>query len=232
MAICWSIVPSNDWNHFRSDDPKRASNSVFDHDLFAGSALGGGVPVILPPMSTGIDELIERFDGFIFSGGDDPKTEPFGVETHSKVTPVLDDRQRFETELMTILNEHPEIPVLGICLGMQMMALCHGGVLNQHLPDTHTSHSEHWSAEHAIDSIDEGIIKSGSVWSMHRQAVDDSGTMRVISRSSDGIIEAIDDPACSFYLGVQWHPERTTNIDLGQGVINQLVKAAKRYGQS
>ena len=56
--------------------------------------------------------------------------------------------------------------------------------------------------------------------------------MRVLAQSSDGVIEAVDDPNRSFYLGVQWHPERTTDAHLGQGVIDQIVEAAKSYRQS
>lgn len=212
----------------RKDRPTAYSTMTYTQGVIAA----GGLPVILPPMNGGYEGLVQRFDGFILSGGDDPKTEPFGVPTHAKVTPVLDDRQRFETELIASLAKHPEIPVLGICLGMQMMALCSGGVLNQHLPDTHESHGEHWSKEHAIDSADEAVLKSGSVWSMHRQAVEDPGTMRVLAQSSDGVIEAVDDPNRSFYLGVQWHPERTTDAHLGQGVIDQIVEAAKSYRQN
>jgi len=197
---------------------------------------GGGIPVILPPMERAMDgvmdgvmdELIDRFDGFLLSGGDDPRTEGFGVATHHEAVPVLEARQSFETRLIASLSEHPETPVLGICLGMQMLALCRGGALNQHLPETHKAHATHWGHTHRFDSIVGGVLPHGQVYSKHRQAVSDPGTMRVVGRSPDGLIEAIDDPNRAFTVGVQWHPERTDDPELGQGVINLLIEAAKR----
>ena len=186
----------------------------------------GGVPVILPPTPGRIDDLISRFDAFIFSGGDDPKTEPFGHPTHTHALPVLEPRQSFETELINELSNHPEVPVLGICLGMQMLALCRGGTLNQHLPDTHSSHASHWDAPHKVVSNDESAIPSGSVYSMHRQSVTDPGELRVLATSPDGIIEAINDPSRAFTLAVQWHPERTQDPNLGQALFDNLILSA------
>ena len=195
----------------------------------------GAIPVILPPMpmdsasshadSDYIADLVLRFDAFILSGGDDPKTEPFGTPTHAAITPVLDARQSFETQLIHALADSPQTPVLGICLGMQMLALCNGGKLNQHLPDTHQAHETHWGHNHSIKSLDEASLVSGSVYSKHRQAVSDPGTLRVLAVADYGVIEAIDDPSRAFTLGVQWHPERTEDSNLGQGVINALVEA-------
>lgn len=187
----------------------------------------GGIPVILPPTPGNVDDLISRFDAFIFSGGDDPKTESFGSPTHKSAIPVLDDRQAFETQLINELNNHPEIPVLGICLGMQMLALCNNGSLNQHLPDTHDSHEIHWNHEHEIQSTNETIVSSGTVFSSHRQAVLDPGTLRVLATAPDGVIEAVDDPTRAFTLAIQWHPERTTDQSLGQALFNKLIQSAK-----
>lgn len=189
----------------------------------------GGIPVILPPTPGRVDDLLGKFDAYILSGGDDPRTESFGSPTHPAATPVLKLRQAFETELINELSKHPQIPVLGICLGMQMLALCRGGTLNQHLPDTHPSHASHWDAPHKVQSIDESRLPSGTVYSMHRQAVSDPGDLRVLATSPDGIIEAIDDPSRPYTLAVQWHPERTEEFDLGQAIINNLIKHAIEY---
>jgi putative glutamine amidotransferase len=196
----------------------------------------GGIAVILPPMTQHSKRtttaLLSSFDGFILSGGDDPQMESFGTPTHQASTLVLPDRQSFETNLIQELNARPEIPVLGICLGMQMLALCNNGQLNQHLPDTHEDHQVHWEHDHEIISIENSILPSGTVYSKHRQAVSDPGKMRVIATSHDDIIEAIDAPDRAFTLGVQWHPERTENDELGQGLIDQLVEAARIYRSS
>lgn len=190
-------------------------------------AQAGGIPVIIPPMIDSIPDLIGHFDAFILSGGDDPTTESFGESTHPKSTPVIEPRQSFETELIAQLDQHPEIPVLGICLGMQMLALCRGGSLNQHIPETHPTHAQHWKETHQIISTDQTVLPSGQVWSAHRQAVSDPADLRVIATSDDGIIEAFDDPNRAFLLAVQWHPERTANPDLGQCVFNKLIEATR-----
>ncbi len=195
---------------------------------YAQSVLdAGGMPVILPPSPGDVSDLIERFDGFMLTGGDDPRTEPFGHPTHEAAVPVLEDRQRFETQLIGELDKHPEIPVLGICLGMQMLALCRGGVLNQHLPETHETHAIHWDHEHEIISTHPELIASGTAWSGHRQAISEPGDLRVLAHAPDGVIEAVDDPNRKFTLGIQWHPERTADRELGQGLFDRLVQAAK-----
>jgi len=191
----------------------------------------GAIPVILPPIpptSSGPDTiatLTTRFDAFILSGGDDPKTEPFNAPSHPEITPVLDARQSFETALINQLHNNPQIPLLGICLGMQMLALTTGGSLNQHLPDTHPTHADHWKNDHPIISANESILPSGTSFSAHRQAVADPGTYKVLATAPDGIIEAIHDPTAKFRLAIQWHPERTQFAPLGQNLFNKLIAA-------
>ena len=186
----------------------------------------GGVPAILPPIEQLSPVELARFDGFVLSGGDDPQMEPFGGVTHPKSTPVLEARQESETRLLGYLNETPDKPLLCICLGMQMLALSRGGRLNQHLPDSHPdTHQIHWGEVHEIRSADETILPSGEVWSSHRQAVDDPADLRILARSTDGVIEAVDDPTRVFTLGIQWHPERTANDALGIDLFRRLVTA-------
>ncbi len=188
----------------------------------------GGLPVILPPTSSDpeqITDLIARFDAFILSGGDDPRTEPFGVPTHQSITPILPERQAFESELINQLHTNPEIPILGICLGMQMLALCSGGSMNQYLPDTHENHADHWDNTHPIHSLDETILQSGTVMSYHKQIITDPGRYQTLATAHDDIIEAIHDPDAKFRLAIQWHPERTNSPALGQALFDQLIQA-------
>ena len=186
----------------------------------------GGEPVHLAPMGAGVCDF-GRYDGFVLTGGDDPVMEPFGAATSEHAVRVLPERQAFETELLGYLDAHDGVPVLGVCLGMQMMALTRGGTLNQHLPDTHETHAIHWEHEHEVRSVDEGVLVSGVVRSKHRQAVDDPGGYRVIARAPDGVVEAIDDPGARFRFGAQWHPERTGFEPLGYGLFARLVDAAR-----
>ena len=187
----------------------------------------GGVPVVLAPLPGTAEPLIARLDAVVFTGGDDPRTEPFGVPTDPRTTPLHPDRQAFETELLTQLGDHPRVPVLGVCLGMQMMALVAGGSLDQHLPATLSSHARHWDHDHAIAPEPGADLPRGTVHSRHKQAVADPGRCRVTARSDDGVIEAIDDPARLFYLGVQWHPERTDHAPLGQALFERLIAACR-----
>lgn len=192
----------------------------------------GGVPVLLPPNIAMVEEYLRRCDGFVFTGGDDPRTEPFGAPTHAKANPMHPLRQEFETRLLARLQAG-DVPVLGVCLGMQMMSLAAGGKLDQHIEDNLPSHAEHWGAEHAIAPIasaspDPRFQFSGVVQSKHKQAVTDAGSLTPIATSGDGVVEAVIDDARKFYVGVQWHPERTQDAAVGQRLFDELVKAAGR----
>lgn len=197
----------------------------------------GGTPVPLDKGDAVGDRAAEfaaRYlalcDAIIFTGGDDPATERYGEPTHPAAKLVHPDRQRFEEALLAALDEARQRvkPVLGICLGMQMMALHRGGALHQHLPDVLATAAEHQNDhQHTLEPAPGAGLPRGAVASWHHQAVRDAGRLRVIARASDGVIEAIDDPARGFYLGVQWHPERTSDPKLGQELFDRLVKAAR-----
>ena len=182
---------------------------------------GGGTPIILPPLIGEESKYISICDGFVFSGGDDPNMERWGVSTHPSATVVNKQRQDFELTLLEKLQTLPEIPVLGVCLGMQWMGLIAGGTLDQDLSSPIAEN--HADTEHAI----EGTIGFGIVHSHHHQAMTTSGNLMVAARADDGMIEAIQDESRNWYVGVQWHPERTTDEMLGQGLFDQLVAAAQ-----
>lgn len=209
----------------------------------------GGTPLLLVPPTAALDDAAlaagaQRFvalcDAIVFTGGDDPATERYGEPTHPAAKRVHPDRQRFEEALLGALDADEKArakPVLGICLGMQMMALHAGGSLHQHLPESCATAAEHMDdRRHAIEPAPEAggtrpaaaILGPGEVTSWHHQAVRAPGRLRVVARAPDGVIEAVDDPARPFYLGVQWHPERTPDPRLGDGLFRGLVHAATR----
>jgi putative glutamine amidotransferase len=193
----------------------------------------GGVPVILPAIVEAIGPMLEHLDGVVISGGDDIDTRPFGVALHPQARVMHPQRQAFELALLAALDTRRQTPVLGVCLGMQLMGLHAGAGINQHLGDTiPTTADDHRNdAPHEIHwlSADLGVatgLPAGRVASNHHQALLTPGSLRELARSPDGVIEAVDDPSRPFYLGVQWHPERTADRGLGLGVFERLVRSA------
>lgn len=211
-------------------------------------AHAGGIPLLLPHEVELAPHYARLCDGVILTGGADPRMENFGCMTDARANVMDSRRQAFELALLAAMDAEnaaalpgmPEKPVLGICLGMQLMALHHGGSLDQFLPDTlgDKAGAHQNDQAHPLLVTDNGsalALPSGPtaarVTSSHRQAVCDAGKLRVIARAEDGTLEAIDDPKRNFYLGVQWHPERTepgTDHPLGWGLIRRLVEAARK----
>jgi putative glutamine amidotransferase len=191
----------------------------------------GGLPIYLAPDPALIPSYLMLCAGVVLTGGDDPSMEPFGVATHPKAKPIHPLRQQFELALLNALAQTPAIPTLGICLGMQLMCLHAGGTLDQHLPDTTATHELHRLTTHRVpappaDSAYANAFHAGTVLSNHRQAITSVGpALRILARADDGIIEAVASESRPFYLGVQWHPERTDDPATGQAVFDALVRS-------
>ena len=185
-------------------------------------------------MAPHVDAYLDLCDGLILTGGVDPDTTPFGQRLHAKARVMDPIRQRFETALLDAGRQR-DTPVLGVCLGMQLLALHAGGTLNQYMPDTmsaeavalHINNNRHAVRILAKDSPLGGSIGYEVVVSSHRQCVADPGAMRVIATAPDGVIEAIDAPARRFCVGVQWHPERGEDGPLNRGLIRRFVQACE-----
>lgn len=198
----------------------------------------GGVPMYLAPVVSAIPDQLRVVDAVVLTGGDDPRTEAFGVPTHPAATPLHARRQEYELALLAAL-EGSAHAVLGVCLGMQLMALAAGGELDQHLPDTlregaRAHRADGGAGAHALtlDEAAAGVLglsdaATGEVCSHHHQAVRHAGHLHVLARHADGTIEAIGQRGARYFAGVQWHPERTSDPALGQGIIAALVRAAR-----
>ena len=198
----------------------------------------GGRAVLITPDDPGTD-VLESLDGIVFAGGGDIDPSNWGAEPH----PATDsDPFRDASELMLMRAALAAgLPVLGVCRGLQMMAVATGGSLHQHLPDL-VGHDRHRAAAGtdplAVDSSAFGrhdvVLTPGSatrallgprltVNSFHHQAIDDPGRFTVTGRCpEDRVVEIIEDPDRPFALGVQWHPERTGDLR----VFAALVEAA------
>jgi len=200
----------------------------------------GGRAVLITPDDPDPD-VLESLDGIMFSGGGDVDPAHWGAEKHP-ATDADPLRDTAELILMKAALER-DLPTLGVCRGMQVMAVATGGSLHQHLPDL-IGHERHRAAPGtdplAADASAYGrhdvVVKPGSqaqallgshltVNSFHHQAVDDPGTFTPTGWCPDDrVIEIIEDPRRSFALGVQWHPERTGDLR----VFAALAEAAAR----
>jgi putative glutamine amidotransferase len=199
-------------------------------------AAGGGLPMMMAQDLQLAGDYARRLDGVIFTGGMDLRMEPFGQTSHPAIRPLDPQRQAFETALLAALDQLPHKPVLGICLGMQMLAVHSGGRLHQYLPEQLMAPQVHRGNFHAVclQSVQTVLLNGCAslpqrelVRSNHQQAVRDPGRLRVVARAADGIIEAVDDPARPFFLGVQWHPELGGQGELNLGLIARFVAACR-----
>lgn len=187
----------------------------------------GGAAVLLAPIVDAIAEQVERCDAIVLTGGDDPRMEPYGEPTHPKATPVDEQRQSYEERLLAHLAESaPDLPLLGVCLGMQMMGLAAGAGLDQHMPESCDPTGRHWDGTHHVQ-ISGVLGESGPVFSRHKQCLSDAGSLEVMAVADDGVIEGVVDRDRPFHVGVQWHPERTDG-GLGAGVFGVLLDAVRR----
>ncbi|MCX5652310.1 MAG: gamma-glutamyl-gamma-aminobutyrate hydrolase family protein [Planctomycetota bacterium] len=191
-------------------------------------AAAGGVPVLLPTIAALREEMLDRVDGVVITGGDDIDVSKFGIPLHPKAECMAAERQEAEFALLRALDARPDKPVLGICLGMQMMGVHRGNPLIQHLGDVLPDADRHRNdAIHPVEAERGSLLKSGAVRSWHHQAISEAKGFDIIARSDDGVIEGIIDPKRRFYLGVQWHPERTEATETGLGVVQTLVEHAR-----
>lgn len=201
----------------------------------------GGVPVIIPPLSdtSVIINTLEHLDGLILSGGADYDPHYAGEEPCPLLGTINEERDLPEL-FITQLAYNRQLPILGICRGIQTLAMVLGGHVRQDISDiwqhNHSQEEERHVATHSVfvekDSLLYNIYAAAelSVNSFHHQAVDDAGPrFRVIARSDDGIIEAMESTEYKSILGVQWHPEC---LESGLPIFQWLVGEAMQYRQT
>ena len=176
----------------------------------------GGVPMVLPPVDDAevLINMLEGIDGLVLTGGADYNPLWYGEQPEKELHTINSTRDLPEL-LLTRLAFNRQIPILGICRGVQTMAIALGGNLVQDLktPLKHSQDAPRSEATHSV-TITEGSTlyslygKETFVNSFHHQAVKDCGShLHVVATAPDGVIEAVESTEQKALMGVQWHPE-------------------------
>jgi putative glutamine amidotransferase len=199
----------------------------------------GGIAIMLPPDPRASEEAaawIDIVDALVLAGGADVDPGSYGAEPDPHTTHTVPERDAFEIALALCAMDR-DVPLLGICRGMQVMNVARGGTLIQHLPDD-VGHTDHRRALGTFENADHDVrLADGSLAaraarerihstkSHHHQGVDDLGEGLEVTgwATIDDLPEAIEDSSRRFALGVQWHPE----ADPTSHLIAALVEEAR-----
>ena len=231
IAIC-TAVERVSWGAWR-DVP----SSIMPLSYSQAVQAAGAVALLLPPddeVAQRPDELLDLVDGVMLAGGCDLDPASYGARPHPETSGTWPERDRFELALAHRAIER-ELPVLGICRGMQLLNVAAGGTILQHLPDQ-VGHQAHRHtpgqfSDHEVrlegGSLAARAVGAGAtaVKSHHHQGVDELGEGLTATGWStrDGIVEAIEMEGRPYALGVLWHPEQ----DERSRVVASLVEAAR-----
>ncbi|MCQ9155675.1 gamma-glutamyl-gamma-aminobutyrate hydrolase family protein [Acidomonas methanolica] len=204
-------------------------------NYFTAIASAGGLPVGLGHEEGLSEALMDRLDGLVVTGGAfDLDPALFGEAPHA-ATVLKPERTRAELALLRAALAR-RLPVLGICGGMQLLAVASGGSLIQHLPDEIRGGIAHEQPNPRDEAGHDITIRPGSllariagrtrmaVNSSHHQAVRTPGTLTISAYAADGVVEAVEGNGETFCLGVQWHPE--FGIDpADNGILTAFIAA-------
>jgi putative glutamine amidotransferase len=200
----------------------------------------GGAPFILPVIEdeARVAALLERAEGLLITGGADVAPDAYGEQplpALGGVTPLRDTLDQIALRLALAANQ----PILGICRGIQSMAVYSGGTLYQDVPSQVAGAIQHgqkapgWHGTHEI-TIEAGSLLAqhtgrpkAMVNSFHHQAVKDMPPGFIATaRTADGVIEAMEKPEATFCLGLQFHPElMAARHDFIAGIFRGFVAA-------
>jgi putative glutamine amidotransferase len=197
----------------------------------------GALALMIPPdpaLVESPDEILDRLDALVLAGGADIDPASYGAAPHPETLGTVPARDEAELALVRRAIER-DLPVLGICRGMQLINIALGGTLNQHLPDL-VGHDDHRPNPGSFDGSEHDVrLEPGSLAarvigkeihstkSHHHQGVDALGEGLVISGRSvlDDLPEALEAPENTWVLGVQWHPEADPDSPVVAAVVEE-----------
>ena len=200
----------------------------------------GAYPILLPPVSD-IEKtkaFLENLDGIIFTGGGDHNPLLMNEEPVPELGNIHPDRDNFEIPLCQEAYKR-NLPILGICRGIQTIAIALGGHVKQHISTSvkHSQNAPKDSVTHSVKiekgSILSEIYNSENIFvnSFHHQAVDNPGSrFKAVAFSKDNIIEAIESTEYHSVIGVQWHPEQLN--EEGLKLFQWLSEEARIYREA
>ena len=213
------------------------SRIVVSNSYILAITEAGGLPVVLPTAADAevIAEYVDLVDGLVLIGGGDIPPSAYGQQKHETVAVMAKERYEFESVLIPMWLKTGK-PTLGVCLGMQFVNVASGGTLLQDIPSqvkrpaTHRGDRAHHQVAIADGSIlDEWLDEEiAVVYSNHHQAVGRLGkNLKIIARSPDGVVEAMERTDGPFGLFVQWHPEMMEDAEHRRAIYSALVEACK-----
>lgn len=212
IGIC-AAIESAAWGAW-----KDVEVNIIQRTYSVGVAATGALPLILPADETGAespDQILDLLDGLLLAGGTDIDPAAYGAELDPRTQRTRPERDAFEIALARAALAR-ELPVLGVCRGMQLLNVAGGGTLDQHLADAEVHvHTPGEFSDHEV-RLEPGSLAAravgaerASVRSHHHQGVDRLGEGLVVSGWSEPgeTIEAIEMPDRGWALGILWHTE-------------------------
>jgi putative glutamine amidotransferase len=212
-------------------------HALLPYDYVTKIEAAGGIAVLIPPRADAdalmAGAVLSRLDGLMLAGGVDVEPHRYGAQPHPSVQEARPDRDAFELALAQVTREL-DTPVLGVCRGMQVMAVAAGGTLEQHLPDL-VGHQEHSPApgvygSHVVRTV-AGTTMSALLGrqvvipSYHHQSVSSHPGYVPAAWALDGTLEAMERPGSRFGLAVQWHPEAGQDGRLFEAFVQACARA-------
>jgi putative glutamine amidotransferase len=193
----------------------------------------GGAPTLLPAVPEAAQDVVNRVDALLVSGGPDIDPALYGADRDRMTQPA--DQARDATDLAALAAaRHRGIPVLAICRGAQLLAVASGGTLHQHLPG-HAPHTVGRFEQHTVQIAPESKLgaalgSSATLLCYHHQGIDRLGSGLVATAwNEEGGIEGVEDPSAPFVVAVQAHPEEPSDT---AALFAAFVRAAVRFRDS